>query len=136
MKKLTIVVLMSVVLLLACGNNPDQSGSNQNGVIATVPAEYAGRTNPLGPEAASEGAAVFKTNCEMCHGPQGHGDGPAGQALDPRPRNLAELQPKVGDDFFFWRIHEGKPGTSMVAWKGILSDEQIWQVVTFIHTLK
>jgi mono/diheme cytochrome c family protein len=49
---------------------------------------------------------------------------------------LAELQPKAADDFLFWRIHEGKPGTSMVAWKGILSDEQIWQIVSFIRTLK
>jgi mono/diheme cytochrome c family protein len=72
----------------------------------------------------------------MCHGSQGHGDGPAGQALDPKPRNLAELQAKAGDDFLFWRIREGKPGTSMVAWKGILTDEQTWQVVSFIRTLK
>jgi mono/diheme cytochrome c family protein len=72
----------------------------------------------------------------MCHGAQGHGDGPAGQSLEPRPRNLAELQPKAGDDFLFWRISEGKPGTSMVAWKGILTEERIWQVVSFLRTLK
>jgi mono/diheme cytochrome c family protein len=92
--------------------------------------------NPLGPDASTPGAEVFKTNCATCHGPEGHGDGPAGQALEPRPKNLAELQPKVGDDFLFWRIREGKPGTSMVAWKGILTDEQIWQAVSFIRTLR
>jgi mono/diheme cytochrome c family protein len=90
----------------------------------------------LGADAASAGADVFHTNCEACHGPQGHGDGPAGQALDPKPRNLAQLQASAGDDFLYWRIHEGKPGTSMVAWKGILTDEQIWQVVSFLRTLK
>ena len=74
--------------------------------------------------------------CEVCHGPQGHGDGPAGQALEPRPGNLAELQTQAGDDFLFWRIREGKPGTSMVAWKGILTKEQIWQTVSFIRSLK
>ncbi|HEX9386688.1 MAG TPA: cytochrome c, partial [Anaerolineales bacterium] len=83
-----------------------------------------------------EGAAVFNTNCETCHGPQGHGDGPAGQALDPKPRDLALLQTTAGDDFLFWRIREGKPGTSMVAWKGILTDEQIWQAISFIRTLR
>jgi len=56
--------------------------------------------------------------------------------LDPKPKNLAALQENVADDYLFWRINEGKPGTSMVAWKGILTEEQIWQVVSFIRTLK
>jgi hypothetical protein len=60
----------------------------------------------------------------------------AGQSLDPRPKNLADLQRIVGDDYLFWRIHEGKPGTSMISWNGILTDEQIWQAVSFIRTLK
>lgn len=122
--------------LAACGSAATGSSTEDNATLVPVPMEYAGRKNPLGPEAAAAGAEVFKTNCEMCHGAQGHGDGPAGQSLEPRPRNLAELQPKAGDDFLFWRISEGKPGTSMVAWKGILTEEQIWQVVSFLRTLK
>lgn len=136
MRRIFFVMLASTLALAACGGDAASSGAGGNEPIATVPAEYAGKTNPLGADAAGKGGEIFKTNCEMCHGPQGHGDGPAGQALDPKPRNLVELQPKVGDDFLFWRIREGKPGTSMVAWKGILSDEQIWQVVVFIRTLK
>ena len=135
-RKILFLILANVLILSACSSSESPSGSNENATLVPVPTQYAGLTNPLGAEAASQGAEIFKTNCEMCHGPQGHGDGPAGQALDPRPRNLAELQTKAGDDFLFWRIREGKPGTSMVAWKGILTDEQIWQVITFIHTLK
>jgi mono/diheme cytochrome c family protein len=90
----------------------------------------------MGANAAAAGAEVFRTNCEMCHGAQGHGDGPAGQSLEPKPGNLAEVQTRADDDYLFWRIHNGKPGTSMVAWKGILTDEQIWQAVAFIRTLK
>ena len=135
-RKILFLILANALILSACSSSASPSGGNENGTLAPVPTEYAGLTNPLGAEAASQGEEIFKTNCEMCHGPQGHGDGPAGQALDPRPRNLAELQTKAGDDFLFWRIREGKPGTSMVAWKGILTDEQIWQVISFIHTLK
>ena len=72
----------------------------------------------------------------MCHGSQGHGDGPASGSLDPKPKNLAVLQESVDDDFLYWRISEGKPGTSMVAWKNILTEEQIWQAVSFIRSLK
>ena len=134
-RKILFLILANALILSACSSTSPSAG-NENGTLAPVPTEYAGLTNPLGAEAASQGEEIFKTNCEMCHGPQGHGDGPAGQALDPRPKNLAELQTKAGDDFLFWRIREGKPGTSMVAWKGILTDEQIWQVISFIHTLK
>ena len=130
MKKVLFVVLMLAALLLAsCGG----SGST---ALDTVPAEYAGKTNPLGADAATAGADVFKANCESCHGPQGHGDGPAGAALDPAPKDLIELQAQVGDDYLFWRINTGKEGTAMVSWKGILTEEQIWQTVAFIRTLK
>lgn len=136
MRRTIFVMLAGMFLLAACGGTANSSSANDNATLAPVPSEYTGRTNPLGADAADEGAKVFASNCEMCHGPQGHGDGPAGQALDPKPRNLAELQTKASDDFLFWRISEGKPGTSMVPWKGILSEEQIWQLVSFIHTLK
>lgn len=122
--------------MAACAGSKSSPSANENATLAPVPAEYAGLTNPFGVEAADQGAEVFKSNCQACHGPQGHGDGPAGQALDPRPRDLAEIQTAAGDDFLFWRIREGKPGTSMVAWKGILTDEQIWQTVSFLRTLK
>jgi mono/diheme cytochrome c family protein len=137
MRRVILFFVLSVFVLAACGGAGTGS-SDQNGVgtLASVPAEYAGRTNPLGADAAAEGAKVFRSSCEMCHGPQGHGDGPAGGSLDPKPQNLAILQESVADDYLFWRISEGKPGTSMVAWKGILSEEQIWQVVSFIRTLK
>ena len=124
-------------MLAACGGTGSpETSTNAVATLAPVPTEYAGLTNPLGEDAASAGAEVFRTNCEMCHGPQGHGDGPAGQSLEPRPRNLAVVQSKAGDDYLFWRVHDGKPGTSMVAWKGILTDEQIWQVIAFVRTLK
>ena len=82
------------------------------------------------------GAEVFQANCETCHGPQGHGDGPAGQVLDPQPKNLPELAARASDDYLFWRVSTGKPGTSMAPWAGILTGEQIWQAVAYIRTLK
>ena len=137
MKKILLVVLVGSVLLSACGSSSDTSDtSNSNEPLATVPAEYAGKTNPFGAEAATEGAKVFQANCEACHGPQGHGDGIASQSLEPKPKNLAVFQENVGNDYLFWRISEGKPGTSMVAWKAILTEDQIWQVVAFIRTLE
>jgi mono/diheme cytochrome c family protein len=133
-KALLAIYLLSALAITACSG--DNNESQAIGTLEPVPAEYAGLTNPLGPDAASEGANVFQGYCESCHGPQGHGDGYAGQTLDPKPKNLGELQAAVGDDYLFWRIAEGKPGTSMVAWQGILDDEQIWQAIAFIRTFE
>ena len=127
------VLVFTALVVAACGGG---GGADAVATLAPVPSEFSGQANPLGADAAAAGALVFKTNCEACHGPQGHGDGPAGAALDPAPKNLGELQTKAGDDYLFWRIYTGKEGTSMVAWKGVLTDEQIWQVVAFIRTLK
>ena len=136
MRKVLYLALLGLFVLTACGKNNGSSGSQTISTPVPVPVEYAGKTNPFGSEVLDEGAEIFKTNCATCHGPQGHGDGPAGQSLDPKPKDLSELQKIVGDDYLFWRISEGKPGTSMVEWKGILTEEQIWQVVSFIRTLQ
>jgi len=130
MKKLFVVLIFATFVLSACG------GAATPVAVETVPADFAGKSNPLGTDAMAAGAEIFTNNCQACHGEQGHGDGPAGLALDPKPKNLPDLAATVGDDYLFWRIAKGKPGTSMVGWQGILTDEQIWQVVSFIHTLK
>ncbi|MCC6300366.1 MAG: c-type cytochrome [Anaerolineales bacterium] len=131
-KTMLLLLVIGAVVLAACGG----SQAEATATLEPVPADFAGKTNPLGADAATEGAKVFQVNCEPCHGPLGHGDGPAGAALDPQPKNLGEFQSRAGDDYLFWRINTGKPGTSMAAWAGILTEEQIWQAVAFIRTLK
>lgn len=132
--KLVTLLVLGVLVLYACGGG--DSAPRDIGTLESVPAEYAGMTNPLGADASAEGARIFKTNCGTCHGPQGYGDGPIGESLDPKPQNLAELQAVAADDFLYWRIAEGSPGTSMPPWKNIMTEEQIWQIVAFIRTLK
>lgn len=136
MKKIFVAVLILAALTLSACGGGSGGGSDAAATLAPVPAEFAGQTNPLGADAASAGAEIFKNNCVACHGEQGHGDGPAGAMLNPQPKNLPELASIAGDDYLYWRINAGKAGTSMVGWKGILTDEQIWQVVAFIRTLK
>jgi len=130
---LLVVIMIMAIMLTGCGAGNESENAE---AIPPVPAEFAGKTNPLGADAASAGADVFDGYCASCHGESGHGDGPAGASLNPAPKNLAELQTQIGDDYLFWRISTGKPGTSMVAWQGILTEEQIWQVAAFIRTLK
>ncbi len=88
------------------------------------------------PDMVKHGAKVFAENCAMCHGPEGKGDGPAGMALNPRPRNLVEGPWKKGGGYLGWFdvVTHGLPGTSMAPF-GHLKVADRWGLVQFIDSI-
>jgi mono/diheme cytochrome c family protein len=104
-----------------------------------IPEPYRSAANPLtnSPATLQRGAEVYDQNCASCHGEKGYGDGPAGQQLSPRPANLARLAHShmVSDQYADWTVSEGgQPvGSAMPAFKGILSQRDIWAVVTYVR---
>lgn len=87
-------------------------------------------------EVAQYGYQVFKANCAMCHGDKGLGDGPAGAALNPKPRDLVAGQWKQGGDSIslFKTLSTGIPGTSMPGFAQIKTADR-WALVQFIHSI-
>lgn len=87
------------------------------------------------------GEAKYKQLCETCHGPQGKGDGPAGAALNPKPRDLTdpEWQKKVTDDHIKKVIKEGGQAVGlsplMPPWGAQLNDKDLNDLVAFIRSL-
>ncbi len=143
MKKRMAFILAALVItalvLTACGGAVAEKPAAMEKQV--VPDAYKGKTNPFSGDAAAaeKGKEAYALYCASCHGDGGKGDGPAGAALDPKPADLTTLS-DVGDDFIFWYIMEGGVGvgtnSAMPAQKGVLSDEQVWQIVTFVRTLK
>ncbi|HEY4693311.1 MAG TPA: c-type cytochrome [Bellilinea sp.] len=129
------VFALSTLLLAACGGGGTTSEEPE------PPAPYKGMTNPLAgnADAATAGGVLFTERCASCHGPAGAGDGPAAAALTPPPADLKTEAPDLTDDFIFWRIMDGGAmdpwNSSMPAQKGILTDDQVWQLVTFIRSI-
>ena len=131
-----IFVFTCLMLLSACGAGTSDASSER----PAPPAEYAELKNPLEGDdtAMSAGKETYNINCASCHGDTGLGDGPIGSSLNPEPGNLAEAQKKMSDGYIYWRIADGgilEPfNSAMPSWKGVMSEDQIWEVVSYIHS--
>jgi mono/diheme cytochrome c family protein len=91
---------------------------------------------PPSPESINRGRELWRQNCEACHGASGRGDGPISANLQKQPKDLSKIAPSpvFPDGVVAYRIANG--GEVMPAWKGVLSTEQIWDLINFIRTLK
>jgi|GEM_PF-1817208 len=107
--------------------------------IATPPVPFTARFERNGVPDTNEtidaARLLFQTNCAICHGPRGLGDGPAAFTLTPRPVNLQVHVPLHPEGELHYWISEGVAGTGMPAWKDKLTDEQRWQIVRYVQAL-
>jgi copper resistance protein D len=95
-------------------------------------------SNPIPPSAESvaKGKALFEHHCVACHGSGGKGDGIAVATLPSRPDDLSTLPPTpvFPDGVIAYRIAYGAEG--MPAWKSVLAQNEIWDLLNFIRSLK
>ncbi|MEN8161851.1 MAG: cytochrome c [Myxococcota bacterium] len=106
----------------------------------------------LGAPAAFADAAAGKKNydilCFTCHGATGKGDGPAGAALTPAPRDFsvgdfkfdADKNGTAGEDNDLKLVIKNGAGAyggnpSMAPW-GHLSDQDIDNIVAYVRSLR
>lgn len=107
------------------------------------PEEYQGLDNPLegDADAIAAGEVIYTANCETCHGESGKGDGPAAEALDPQPADFTDqaMMMDMSDSYLFWRVTEGgafEPfNSAMPPWGQALTEDERWQVISYIRTL-
>ena len=87
------------------------------------------------------GKELVKSNCSVCHGESGKGDGPAGQALPVRPADLGQriTANHYSDQYLIDVISKGGSSVGksnlMPAWSGALTEKQIRDIVAFLRTL-
>lgn len=80
--------------------------------------------------------------CSSCHGAAGMGDGPAGAALVPKPRNFKDSawQAATSDERIYGVIKNGGSSVGLAAimgpWGSVLSDAEIKEMVQFVRSFK
>ena len=141
-----ISLAMALFVIAGCGGaNSGSSGDNaaNNPPATSTPAPAApapDTTKSSATAGANEsaevlGPKVFATRCALCHGPDGHGNGPGSAALNPKPRNFhdkAYMSTRT-DAQLLEVIHNGKG--AMPKWGAILSEAEINAVLKHIREL-
>jgi mono/diheme cytochrome c family protein len=102
-----------------------------------VPANFKSMKNPVATSDASTkaGLALFTKNCAACHGKTGLGDGVKARALKTFPGDFskAEFQ-NLADGELFFKTKTGRD--EMPKYEGKLSDDDIWNTINYMRTLK
>ena len=92
------------------------------------------------PENIAKGKEIFlgKGTCFTCHGNEGKGDGPAGAALNPSPRDFTnpEFHKIRNEGEMLWVVKNGSPGTGMISYSpAIISEDEAWLAILYERSL-
>jgi high-affinity iron transporter len=88
-------------------------------------------------EARVAGAVIFAANCAICHGVKGDGRGQRREGMNPPPADLTQPSrfEQARATMIYRTIRDGVPRTAMPSWP-MLRDQQIWELVGYIHSLQ
>ncbi len=134
-------VIAGAVMLMAAGS---ALAAEKDPCLPRVPADQLaaakGTKSPGGDAAAGKAIFEGKGTCFTCHGLSGKGDGEAGKALDPSPRNFTnpKFQECKSDGELLWVITNGSPGTGMIpaVSTGIITQDEAWKAIAYLRSLK
>jgi hypothetical protein len=98
-----------------------------------IPVQEARRLNPIevSPQSLARGETLFRDNCTRCHGTYGFGDGPQAKDLRVPPPQLRHAARHYNDGELFYIIRKGRD--PMPAWKDILSEDQMWNLINYLR---
>jgi thiosulfate dehydrogenase len=90
--------------------------------------------NPLQPTDAVliAGMKMYQSSCAGCHGDIQHSHAAFGDAFYPRAPQFVEDAPDMPENQNFYIIQHGVRFSGMPSWNGALSEQEIWQVTTFL----
>ncbi len=140
-----VLITLGILFLLDLGRSLYGRVGYATPVEAWQEAPYQALAWPPGSDLAADlplGQKVYGERCALCHGPEGHGDGPAAPSQIPRPRDFTLGlfkykstpfgEPPTREDLIHV-VENGLQASAMPFWSDILTSEEILAVVTYIQ---
>jgi thiosulfate dehydrogenase len=105
---------------------------------ASVDRRAPDESSPVAPTDANliEGVRLYKTHCSMCHGAPGNPEKDFGHPFYPPAPNFTKDAPDMTEGENFYIIKHGIRWSGMPAWGGVLTDQQIWTITTFLSQME
>ena len=94
-------------------------------------------TNPLpaSDQNLIDGLKIYYVNCSLCHGGLDRKPSPLGRNLYPPAPNLISDPPDDPEWHIFFAVRTGVRYTGMPAWDGVIPDQDMWKVTSFLSHL-
>lgn len=130
----------AVVCAIGCKANAPNSVEGQVAQKAkevTIGGKEWINPTPDNAESQRRGSEHFRHHCQFCHGLDGQNTGvPFADRMSPAVADLASTPVQAySDGQLKWIIENGIRFSGMPAWKGILSDKEMWYIVRYIRHL-
>jgi mono/diheme cytochrome c family protein len=119
---------LALILLLATSSLLAAAGSDW---LSQVPTRDRQKTNPFNarPDAVQAGRLLYADHCAQCHGKNAEG-------TKNRPSlRSSRIQSDLSEGEVHWLLVNGNIRRGMPSWSK-LPDQQLWQLVSFLRSLK
>jgi len=142
---LLIPVVLAVLALL--GKLPSDSVSappswevslGERMLDASLESRTKGLRNPIAADdesALAAGMSLYGDNCAGCHGGATGRSQWGSQNFYPRVPQFGQDRVEVSPEEAFAAVHDGIRYSGMGAWRGMMSDTEMWQVANFVSRI-
>jgi mono/diheme cytochrome c family protein len=141
---LTMILILAVglifILMGFVNIRADKPPSNLEAAIASramdasVARAATKLSNPVTADEANlvAGARLYREHCTLCHGDPAHPKAPLNDSLNPPAPQFMDDKADMAENQNFFILQHGIRWTAMPGWKNVLTDQQLWQLVTFL----
>jgi thiosulfate dehydrogenase len=141
---LTMILILTVGLIFALlgfvNIRADQPSSRLEAAIAgramdaSVARAATKLSNPIAADEANlvAGARLYREHCTLCHGDPAHPKAQLNDSLNPPAPQFMDDKADMPENQNFFILQHGIRWTAMPGWKNTLTDQQLWQLVTFL----
>src|SRR5215467_10159003 len=120
-------IAITILLAISAGGILAFAGSDW---LNQVPSREQQKTNPFHeqPQAIQAGRLLFDDHCAQCHGDNAQGK-------NKRPSLRSSRVQSASEGSLHWFLVNGNVRRGMPSWSK-LPDQQLWQLVTYLRSLK